>query len=288
MRRATARRLVVYAGCVALCVLLVSACRSESAPDAYVARVGDHYLTQAELNERLQGLQVSPDTSAARQQVVEQWVNRMLLLQAAEQRNLARDSSVQERLETQRQSVLVNALTERLYDEAEVTVTEPEIRSYYERHRDQMRLREPLVRIRYLTTPDETAAYNARVALRQADPEADSVWTRVAREYAQRPRTALEQAQGYRPERDVFPDRSFLRRRLESMNDGELVVLRPDTLYHVLQLVDRTEAGSIPPLAWVEDQIRQRLRVRARKQTYAREVQRLRNEAQTQGRLEVR
>jgi hypothetical protein len=59
-------------------------------------------------------------------------------------------------------------------------------------------------------------------------------------------------------------------------------------LYHVLHLVDRADAGTIPERAWVEAEIRRRLRLRGRKQMYAREVERLRNEARARGTLDVR
>jgi hypothetical protein len=56
----------------------------------------------------------------------------------------------------------------------------------------------------------------------------------------------------------------------------------------VLQLVKRAAPGTVPPLEWVEDEIHERLRIQSRKQMYARQVQRLRNEALAREALDVR
>jgi len=76
---------------------------------------------------------------------------------------------------------------------------------------------------------------------------------------------------------------------LRGMSDGEVApVTRADSLYHVVQLVRRVPAGTSPELSWVAPEIRRRLEMRARKQMVAREVQRLRNEAQARDALDIR
>jgi len=57
--------------------------------------------------------------------------------------------------------------------------------------------------------------------------------------------------------------------------------------YHVLRLDRRIPEGTDPKLAGVPPQIRRRLRIRARKQMYAHEVERLRIKAQARGALDL-
>jgi len=47
-------------------------------------------------------------------------------------------------------------------------------------------------------------------------------------------------------------------------------------------------AGSAPRLAWVREELRQRLAIEARNTMLSRQVQQLKTEAQATGRLEVR
>ena len=154
--------------CAALGLALLSSlalgCQSGEVSPTAVARVGDYTLTQADLERRLEGLNTERD-SAARAQIIEQWVRRTLLYREAERRDLAAVPAVQRRLERQRRSVLIAELTSRLYDDASLRPSDAEVRTYFERHKASLRLREPYVRVRYLPVADRAAAVAARQTL---------------------------------------------------------------------------------------------------------------------------
>ena len=277
------RGLFVWGLCA--CFLLVG-CESESPPPDYVARVGDAYLTQEELNTSLRDL-AGLDTAEARKQIIEQWVTRTLLLQEALDRNLEESPDVQRRLREQERAVLVTALTNRIYDSEEVAPTDEEIRTYFARHQDQLRLREPYIRVRYLATKRRADA--KRVHQRLAASVSDSLWGQFARQYAIDSLRALGLAQRYAPESRLFSRLPKLRTTLRDLQSGDLApIVSSDSIHHVLQLMERIPAGTSPRLEWIRPEIRRRLMVRARKQMYAREVQRLRNEAKARNALEIR
>lgn len=277
-----------------LCVVLSSAlvgCRSEPTTTPYVARVGDQYLTQEQLSEMLTSLRMSSDTTEARRQIIEQWVSNALLYREAQRRDLGSDPEVQELLREQERSVLVNELTTRLYESFEPALTDAEIQAYYDQHREQMRLREPFAHVRHLAARTLDEALDAEAELRAAldTDRADSTWRALIREHASNPTRARTLAESYYPERQLFGALPTLRAQLERLDPGEFApILEIDSLFHVLQLVERAETNAIPERSWVEEEIRRRLRLRARKQMYAREVQRLRNEALAREELEIR
>ena len=269
-------------------LLSVSGCEPEPEREEYVARVGDEYLTEREVSSSLSSLPADVDTAEARRQVIEQWMTRSLLLREARRLNLSDEPDVHEKIEQQRRSILVTALTDRISEEAELGPTDAEVRAYFQSNREQLTLREPYVRVRHFATRAETAAREARQVLATADPAgADTVWTRLVEQHARKPQTALDLADRFVPEGRLFSHNPFLRDELTELDDGDVApVVTADSLYHVLQLVRRVSAGTEPELAWVQNQIRRRLTIRARKQMYAREVQRLRNEATARGELE--
>ena len=280
------RVLAVLAGAL---LLVAPGCQSDVPEEDYAARVGSYTLTTAELDSALKGFAGLQDTSEARQQIIEQWVTRTLLLREALRTNLDESPAVKERLAERRRSVLVTALTNRMYEQAEVEPSASEIRDYFARNREQFVLREPYVRVRHLTTPRETAADSARQALLSADPVSDSLWAAVATQYAASPNRARSVAERYFSESRFAGRLPYVADELAELEPGEVSpVVRDDSLYHVLHLVDRADEGSEPQLEWVEPQIRRRLRARARKQMYAREVQRLRNQAKAQNELDIR
>lgn len=240
-------------------------------------------LTDDEVATMLSSLPANVDTAEARQQVVEQWVTRSLLLQEAERLNLREDPTVQRRMKEQERSILVTALTDRIYTEAELGPSETEIRNFFQSNRGQMVLREPFVRVRHLSTPTRDQADLVRTTLQEAATAGrplDSTFTALIDRYATFPDQAHRLTAKFVPESRLFGHRPYVRDELTELGDGEIApVVEDDSLFHVLQLVERIPEGSEPELAWVEDEIRRRLTIRSRKQMYAREVQRLRNQA---------
>lgn len=281
-------RSALFVGLVALGLL--TACNSKDpTPTSYVARVGDHYLQQEEVEHMLEGLGPVPDSTEARQQVVEQWVEDVLLLREANRLNLAEDPAIKRRIEEQRRNTLVTALKERIFEETDQAPTEEEVRTYFERHQNKLTLREPYVRVRHLTTRSEDSARAALRTLRRARGSAvDSVWVRLSNRYAQAPLRARQLANRYVPESRLFAQLPYVQDELKALQEGEFApVIRDNNRFHLLHLVRRVEKGSAPKLKWVEDEIRRRLRVRHRKQMYAREVQRLRNRAKADDLIET-
>ncbi|NBC16532.1 MAG: peptidyl-prolyl cis-trans isomerase [Bacteroidetes bacterium] len=278
-------------GGLLLCLMVVSACGNQTPPEDYVARVGDAYLTQQELSEALADMPPRRDSAGARTQVIDRWVTNELLYQEAQRRNLRAVPDVRRRIEESERSVLIDALVSRVYEEDLDTPSAAEINAYYQRNRDRLRLREPFVRVRYLSTTAPDSAEAARRLLRDAlrQDAADSLWPGIVQRFALDSEAALTLADTYYPERSLFAQYPALRDLMPRLGTGEVApVIEADSLHHVLHLVDRAPAGTIPELAWIEDDVQRQLLIDARKQMYARHVQRLRNRALSRNALEAR
>lgn len=279
-----------------LCIGLLgaAACQKAAPPPDVVARVGTAYLTRADVARAIALLPVQMDSTEASQQVIEQWITNQLLYQEALQRGLREDPNVRRLLEENERSVLINALLEQLYQEEERSpenqLSPAEVQAYYERNREQLRLQEPYVRLRYLHTPNAEAAQTVHRVLAQATPsEIDSLWQALVERYAQNPDEAQLLARRYLPESRLFTAAvlSPLREVLARLRNGELApVIQINGHYHVLQLAERLPTGTIPELSWMYEEVARLAQIQSRKQIYARLVQRLRNEAQVRGELE--
>ena len=287
LRLALSRAPGLLIGAVLLAVL--AGCESKQSPSSYVARVGDQYLQEPDVNRMLKGMGPVPDSTEARQQVIEQWVERSLLLREAERLNLSQDAEVQRLLRERRRNTLVGAMTNRIHENMDQPPTDEEVRTYFERHQEQLTLREPYVRVRHLTTTTVDSARAARKALAAASASAaDSVWTRLSQQYGQNPTRSQQLADRFLPESRLFAQLPYVRDELATLQEGETApVIEANNRFHVLELMRRVPEGAEPRLQWVEAEIRRRLRVRRRKQMYAREVQRLRNRAKADGLIET-
>lgn len=283
------RRFATFA-LVLFSAISLTACEEEVPAPDFVARVGDRYLLRAELDRALRSIPVPQDSMEARQQIIEQWVTNELMYQEALRRGLRQDDEVQRLLAESERAVLVNALLADLYEENAVAPSTSEKQAYFESHKEQLRLRESFARVRYLKAANRMNAEAARRMLQQASPaERDSMWSIAINRYAADENLAAEISASYYPESRIFIDRPVLRESLASLLGGQLApVIEADSAFHVLQLVERVPARTIPELSWIEEELVRRLVIQGRKQLYARQVQRLRNEALAREDLEIR
>ena len=271
-------------------VVLLAGCKKQDTPSNYVARVGDQHLLREEVDRAIHSIPIAQDSAEARQQIVEQWVTNELLHQEAQRLGLRQDTEVKRLLDESERSVLVNAFMTHLYEENPVSPTASEMLAYFENHREQLRLRESFARVRYLHCADQANAEAARTMLQQAPPAArDSIWSVAIDRYAVDAPFAKEISSSFLPENKIFLDKPPLREAVSELLGGQIApVVESDSMFHVVQLVERIPARTIPEPAWIEDELVRRLVIQGRKQLYARQVQRLRNEALAREDLEIR
>ena len=261
--------------------LLFVACSAEPEHDDYVARLGDHYLMEEDIEEALESLPQGQNSEEAREQVIEQWIHNTLLYKEALRRGIQDDPHVQERLEDSERSLLVSTMMSTLEDEVDPP-EQDELQSYFERHKERLRLREPYVHVRYLQagSHDEAEAAREQLMSDYAEEVADSTWPLIIEEFSSDRQLSAHFDDTYMPERSVGEQLVLFRNHLGSMNEGEISPIEEhDGSYHFLQLVNREDPGTEPHFSWVEDEVRRMMQMESRKQTLARKVQELRNEA---------
>lgn len=271
-------------------LLILTACTEQAAPPDYAARVGDRYLLEEEVDQALRGISTYQDSADSRRQFVDQWVSNEVLHQEALRRGLDRDEEIVRALRQSERSILANALVEELYEEHQVYPSPSEIQTYYERHREQLRLRENFVRVRYLRTDSRDAAEDIRQLLQQADlADRDSAFTAAIGRLASVDPVSHELFSNYHPESRIFGSHPELREALLLLSDEQTApIVEYDSSYHVIQLARRVPEGTLPEPEWIEDELVRRIIVQDRKQLYARQVQRLRNEAMAREDLELK
>lgn len=289
-RLATHRGALLIVGLV--CVLaLLPACTKEDVQPQFVARVGTETLDQHQLTDRLAATPVGRDTAAVVRQMVDQWVVNALLEQEARRLSLYDDPEVSRLLAENEQSVLVSAYVNRLYEENPVEPSLDEIERFFELNRDRLRLRQAFVRVRYLQHPERDTVLAARSALQRAmrGPDVDSLWIEITKRYSADADGSLALADNHFAESRLFTSLPGVRDVLSRLGERQVSrVIAEGDRYHLVQLVDRVEEGSIPEMHWVEDEIVRQLILQGRKQTFARAVQNLRNMATARNDLEVR
>ena len=270
--------------------LLLLSCNSNGTDGDYLARVGSQKLTRQEVEETFGTLALRLDSSDALQQVVEGWVKDELIAQEAIRRGLRNDAEVQQLLAENERQVLVSAFITKLFQENSPEPTEEEIEAYYAQNVDQLLLREDYLRVRYLNTTSRARAEEVRTQLIDATVagSADSLWPSLVERYAIDQEVALTLSSNYYPASLLFTS-ARLKAEANQLVDNQISgVIEEGDSFHVIQLAQKRIAGTRPELAWIQEEIKQRLMIDARKQMIARQVQRLRTEALAQEDLEIR
>jgi hypothetical protein len=286
------RRRLQRAGVFALVVFglfLAIGCEEEAERPAFAARVGDQYLSVEELNASLGALTVGLDSVEARKQIIEQWITHELIAQEAIREGLQNDAEVLRLVAENERSVLVSALLGRYYASEDTEPTVADLEAYFAQHDAQFVLKEDYLRVRYLFAATAPAAEKARELLRDATAagSADSLWGSIIDQYALDAEGSRYLSANYFPQSRLFPS-ATLREWTQRLNPDQIApVIEEGGHFHVVQVVARRHAGTPPQMAWIEDELRERLIIDARKQMVARQVQRLRNEALAREDLEI-
>jgi peptidyl-prolyl cis-trans isomerase C len=104
-----------------------------------LARVGDESITQTQLEQTLASMpkheQAQYDGTLGRRRLLDQMVNRLLLVAAAEKQGLDRDPEVVQRLREIRWNLLTSAYRNYLIDQLP-TPSEEDLRAYYDAHHE--------------------------------------------------------------------------------------------------------------------------------------------------------
>lgn len=198
---------------------------------------------------------------------------------------------MQRQLQESERSVLIDALVSELFADEGAAPNPAEIRTFYERHKEQLRLRETFVRVRYfaVTHPDSARLARSLLAPSTRSADEDSLWNSLATRFADDAEVSRSLAQNYFPESRLFMEQPALHDALSRLAPGQVApLIEANGHTHLLQLADRVAAEAIPELGWIEDQIRRQLTIDARKQMYERQVQRLRTEALSRDALVIR
>lgn len=273
---------VLLIGALAMLSGSVTGCGGPS-EDEYVARVGDRYLLRKEVASALATMPAGLDSLEASTQFVEGWVTNEVLALESERQGLMNDPEIKTMLEENIRSVLISALLEKLNQDDLPEPGPAEIEAYFTQNQEDLALRDDYLQVRYLQAETRAQAESARRELARAiqrTEQTDSLWQIIVERYAMDKNGSLTLANNYVPEGRLTNSAEPVWQQLSQIADGELApVIEINDSYHVLQVVDRVPRGTPPRLMWIRNEIRELLRIRARKEAYSNYVRQLKNEA---------
>ena len=118
-----------------------------------VVTVKGKTLYQSDVNEILPGGITAEDSTAIAQEYIRKWIDNELMHDKAKQ-NIVNKAQIDELVENYKRSLIVNTYQEQLIkEELSKTVSEAELKSYYDQNADKFALDESIIKGLYLKVP---------------------------------------------------------------------------------------------------------------------------------------
>jgi hypothetical protein len=118
-----------------------------------VVQVGNHILTQSELEENLPSFHTPEDSILATEHFIRTWINDQLLYDLA-LKNIADRNAIDLLVENYRRALIIYQYQEQLVNEKLANnLSEKELLNYYEENKDKFKLDKPLIKGLFLRIP---------------------------------------------------------------------------------------------------------------------------------------
>lgn len=121
-----------------------------------IVTVNNNTLYMVELLEDLPRGLSAEDSASFAQAYINSWINNELLYKKAEQ-NIVNESEIEELVSNYRKSLIINSYQQHLLKgELSKNVSEDDLQNYYDSHKEELRLKENIIKGLYLKIPIES------------------------------------------------------------------------------------------------------------------------------------
>jgi hypothetical protein len=237
---------------------LFNACVEKTAPEKYVARVNDTYLSEEELSEL-------KDTSAAADEAVKEiirnWVERELLFQQAEAEGILNDVEYKKIIKDSKKKLAGALLLNKIASKKKYKPLPDELEEYYNNNRNSFILSSN----HYLLNRIKFNNYDAAVSFRSK--LISSGWNTALKTFQNDSLLTAVQSRTFLSEQEIYPKQVL--RIVQGLYPLEISIVISDEpgYYTVLELLDIYKTGSIPPFDAIKTLVEKRFKAEMEKIT---------------------
>lgn len=231
-----------------LTLLVITACETLSPSEGVLAQVGDAVFTEADLKARLPIGLDDERIAAERTQLIDTWVRQELLYQEALRRKLDEDAHLHYLLLQARRDLLAAALLDEEFAGQETAIDAAAIQTYYQEHAEKFQRAWSEIHIRHILLASQRDANSKRQALQRGEAFED-----LAREFSLDLDSRFQGGDlGYLTEaQDPVLWNACQNLSLQRTSKP----IRTEYGYHLIQVLDRQEVGSLPALEQVRPRV---------------------------------
>ncbi|HCR19078.1 MAG TPA: hypothetical protein DIU35_16490 [Candidatus Latescibacteria bacterium] len=230
-------------------LLVPTGCQSPPEGDV-AARVGEVKLTGADIDARVPVQLAGQVAPQDRRRIVERWVEEELLYQEALRRKIDQDPAVSSRVSRAVRELVIAELLEQDF-RSDAEISDDEIQVYYEAQQEEFIRNTQEIRVRHILVKSKGDLYRVRKRLRSGE-----LFDQVAREESGDISAGSGGDLGYFTEEMV--DKAFWAACQKAKLGRQIRTVTP-LGRHIIEVLDRREAGDPKDLTEVWSEIRQRI-----------------------------
>lgn len=141
--------------------LIVSCSQSKSEKNLTpLAEVFEHQLFLEDLNLDKYEFESSKDSLETINHLIDQWIRKIVLVETAEDK-VSNTKEIEKKVQDFKADLMIHELHSTMIEESlDTTVSEIEIKEYYQNHKDEFILKDYLVKVLYIKVPSEIPEVN--------------------------------------------------------------------------------------------------------------------------------
>ena len=233
-----------------LIITLVSAatffigCGKETPQRDFVAKVNNTYLSKEDLQTIIDSV---PGSNQFRSEIIRNWINRECLYQQAIKEGILKSNEYQKIIENSKKELASALMLKKFYEDKETSVDDKSLETYFVSHNDFFRLNNEAYLLNRINFTNEDKAIQFRTTVNESN------WNKASNVFKKDASKII--LNGLFDEFEIHP--AELLRIVEELDSKEIsiVVNTGDNYYSVVQLIEKYQKGTIPPLDIIKDKV---------------------------------
>ncbi|MFH1197843.1 MAG: peptidyl-prolyl cis-trans isomerase [bacterium] len=234
---------------VLLALSVVSCGKDKERPDEYIAKVGDSYLTNTEVDSALGSYK---HNKKFRTEYVRQWIEKEVLFKEAIEEDITDEEDFSKTINDTRRELAGVKLIQKILEENQLEFSEDELKYFFINNQDEFRKPEVAYVINSIRFNDELKAINFRSALIESDW--NSAFAVIHDD---------KSVVSFENEKLLYVSEVpglTLARIIEGLNTGEISIILENEPgnFLIVQMVEIIQPNQTPDFKYIQDNIRER------------------------------
>lgn len=233
-----------------LAAVYFASCGKQNPPKKYVAKVNDSYLTKDEL---LNLADTSNGIKKYKSEIIRDWINREVLYKEASKKGITKEKEYRQLVEDSQKELAGSMLLKKYFENENPVIDTTELIYYYEKNSEQFKLHNNSFLVNRIDFYTEDDAVQFRSAVLAGE------WNEAVDLFKEDKNIIGMQSKLLIDQTDIRPLNLF--RILNELLPDEvsIVIQNENNDYSVVQLLNKYEKGTIPPLDVIKDNVKKRL-----------------------------